>query len=232
MTETDDIDRVVTTHCIVCDGRFTANRWDRTDDDRWRCDECKRTGRQLRWKLAGVESAEFAAQPFERRLFDLAVAYLESAKVLCVTLGEAPNETTWPRASVVYFTSYHATELFLKACIICGAPATKKFDHDIERLQNRFAELFPTIEPLRTDWDMSVDTITGVFGLTWDAVLLEDFEHKHDQVYRYGADMSGRTMRTDHAFAPAKWIQWIEYAEVDFARIWTAITTVPSTTNQ
>lgn len=219
---TDRSKNLPTTACLVCDERFTrADPPERGTPNRFRCDECIKTNKHLRW-MTSADSEEFSSASFEQRLHGLALAYLESAKLLCVALGDHPRALTWPRASVVYFTSHLAAELFLKACVV-RRKAEEKLDHDIERLQKRFSDLYPNIEPLDTPWDVSIDTVTALFGLTRDAVVMEDFEHKPDQIYRYGADKQGHPMKGFEQLAPGKWIQWIERTEVAFQRIWASI---------
>jgi len=152
----------------------------------------------------------------------MAVAYLESSKVLCIALGDSTAPMTWPRASVVYFTSCHAVELFLKACIVKDVP-TEKLHHDIERLQFRFRELHPTIKPLYTEWDERIGSMLKGLGMPRDAVLMKDVEDMPDQLYRYSAGLSGDIPLGVETFSPGVWIQWIERAEADLARIWSAI---------
>jgi len=201
---------VSTVHCVVCGEMFLRSReqWDRSrdDPDRWRCDDCVTTGRQLRWPLTGVDSSAFSTMPNVQRLHEMAVAYLESARVLCEALGGSTT-ITWSRASVVLSTSSHAVELFLKACILTASPNEPVGHHDNQRLVQRFDELFPTLDPPDPVWDARMSDIPT------------------DQLFRYGADKTGASLDGGDTltFSPPIWIKWIEHTELLFRQIWSAI---------
>ncbi|MGH9889666.1 MAG: hypothetical protein ACREBE_29320 [bacterium] len=194
--------------CVVCSELFALAREQRhgDDPDRWRCDECVSTGLQLRWPLTGVDSSAFSAMPNVQRMHDMAVAFLESARVLCEALGGSTT-ISWPRASVVLSTSSHAVELFLKACILTVSPNDNVGHHNSARLVQRFDELFPTLDPPDPVWDPQMGDIPT------------------DQLFRYGADRTGVSLEGGDTlmFSPPIWIKWIEDHELLFRQIWSAI---------
>ena len=95
-----------------------------------------------RWPGVAVDSCVFGEMAFAERLSELSSGYLESAKLLCVRLGENPDELNWPRGSVVSFCYRHAVELFLKSCITLREPV-EKCDHKISNLRRQYLKLYP-----------------------------------------------------------------------------------------
>jgi hypothetical protein len=143
-----------------------------------------------RWPGVAVDSWQFGQLPVDERLNQLALGYLQSAKKLCIGLGEDPSELTWPRAAVVCFCYRHAVELFLKSCILHREPV-EKCDHDISKLQNQYSKLYPQQEfDFQTPYDISFEDVEELLGGGPD---IEAFERKHDQVYRYLSDKQGRS---------------------------------------
>jgi hypothetical protein len=147
------------------------------------CSECVRSGKTIKWPNVRVVSEPFGRTAAPERLRQMSIGYLKSAQALCCDLGEHPEQLDWPRASVTYFCVYHAVELFLKACILLRAPPGEKLHHSVSKLQSRYRELYPEIKEafhIETPWDINRE------GL----VIVEDYEHHADQVYRY---MSGKS---------------------------------------
>ena len=203
-------------HCVVCGDPFVGMRehrdtLSRDDPDRWRCEDCISAGRHLRWPLTGVNSSAFAAMPNVQRLHEMAVAHLDSARVLCEALGGSTN-ISWPRASVVLSMSSYAVELFLKACILTASPIDK-LNHNNHDLVRRFEELFPALDPPDPVWDPKMGDVPT------------------DQLFRYGANKSGASLKEGHliVFSPPVWIKWIDETDLLFRQVWSAITPASST---
>lgn len=174
-------------------------------------------GRGLqRWPGVVVISTEFGHLPVAERLRQLAFGYLESAKKLCIDLGEHPSELTWPRASVVLFCYRHSIELFLKACILQCEPLGK-CNHNIGELRKQYDRLYPQPEyDFHTLYDISLKDVEDLLG---GQVEVEDFERKEDQVYRYFSDKDGRSPKGCYAFGLGTWLSQIEALEYNLVRI-------------
>ena len=100
----------------------------------------------VRWPGLAVDSKAFGQQPVDQRLRELAIGYVQSAKLLSVFLGENPSECSWPRASVACFCYRHAVELFLKSCILHRVPTIEKCSHDISVLRREYLRSYPDEE--------------------------------------------------------------------------------------
>jgi hypothetical protein len=175
-----------------------------------------------RWPGIDVDSTEFGRLPVDERLRQLALGYVQSAKILCIGLGENPSELTWPRASVVCFCYRHAVELFLKSCILHRRPI-EKCDHDISKLRKQYLRLYPDQEfNFNTAYDVSIEDVEN-FLENLGEFDIEEFERKHDQVYRYLSDKQGSSPKSRHVFAPGSWLAMIEDLEHNIIRIWDQI---------
>jgi len=175
-----------------------------------------------RWPGLAVDSKEFGQQAVDKRLRELAIGYVQSAKLLSTFLGQNPNELSWPRASVACFCYRHAVELFLKSCILHRLPAIEKCSHDISILRRDYLRLYPGPEFFfETPYDISIDDLDELFGVR--VAMVEDFERKHDQVFRYLSDKQGRSPRGLYVFGPGGWVSLCERLESDINRVWTKI---------
>jgi hypothetical protein len=173
-----------------------------------------------RWPTLCTPSWEFGNLPVDERLRLLALGYIRSAKRLCTALGENPSELTWPMGAVVCFCYRHAAELFLKSCIFHREPVTK-CDHDISKLRKQYFRLYPHKDfEFQTPYDISFEDIENLCGAEFG---IEDFERKHDQVYRYFSEKQGRSPKGQHFFAPGPWLSMIEHLEYEIERIWDRI---------
>lgn len=161
------------------------------------------------------------------RHHQLALGYLQSARILCIRLGENPSELNWPRASVVRFCYRHAVELFLKACIL-HRTLLSKCNHDISDLKNQYHKLYPQPEcNFKTPYDTSLAEIeksVGHYLGEKDKKLdIEDFERHPDQVYRYLSGRNEQSPKGLYSFSPGPWLSMIERLEHDINRIWNYI---------
>ena len=176
-----------------------------------------------RWSGVAVDSEQFGQKPVDDRLHELALGYLQSARLLCILLGEHPDELSWPRASVVCFCYRHAIELFLKSCILHRSPTIENCSHDISNLRRNYSRLYPQQEfHFETPYDISLDDLDALFGV--QVASVEDFERKHDQVFRYLSDKKGRSPKGHYCFAPGGWLTMCEQLDADIHRIWANIT--------
>jgi hypothetical protein len=181
-------------------------------------EEEQELSKEFRWPGIVVNSWQFGNLPVDERLRQLALGYLQSAKILCLGLGECPHELTWPRAAVVCFCFQHAVELFLKSCILHQTGEIQKCSHDIASLRKQYFDLYPDRAFFfQTPWSLSMDDIEEAFGGRPD---LEDFEEKQDQVYRYLSDKKGRSPKRVYYFGLGAWLWLIERLEDDINRIW------------
>lgn len=175
-----------------------------------------------RWPGTRVDSWAFGKLPVDERLRELALGYVQSAKLLSVHLGESPDEISWPRASVARYCYLHAVELFLKSCILHRQPAIEKCSHDISSLRKVYLRLYPDQEfRFETPYDISLDDLEDLLGD--GAVVVEDFERKRDQVYRYLSDKQGRPPKARYMFSPASGVSMRERLESDINRVWARI---------
>jgi hypothetical protein len=188
-----------------------------------RCARCVEEGKIIKWPNVSVDSSAFRSLTTPERLHELSVAYLNSAMYLCQYIGENPNALDWPRASVVYFCLHHSIELFLKACILIRAPASEKLHHNIEKLQDRYCELYPDLKDefhIESPWDIDLRSAAKEFGVSLN---IQDFEYQSDQVYRYMTGKDGATTNSIHIFSPGSCLFMAERFQTDFARIWQAV---------
>src|SRR5262249_47330299 len=153
----------------------------------------------------------------DERLRQLALGYAQSAKILCIGLGEEPSGLTWPRASVVCFCYCHAVELFLKSCILHRGPV-EKCDHDISKLQKQYCCLYPQQEfDFQTPYGISFEDLQELWG---GGLNIEAFERKPDQIYRYLSDKQGLSPKGIYCFGLGAWLSMIERLQEDIVRIW------------
>jgi hypothetical protein len=172
-----------------------------------------------------VDSAAFCSLAAPERLHGLSIAYLNSAICLCRNFEERPDILDWPGASVIYFCLHHSIELFLKACVLVRSPGEKFNHHDIDKLQDRYCELYPDLKSefhIESPWDIGLASAAELFEV---ALNIQDFEHKLDQVYRYMAGKGGASTNAIHMFCQATCLLMAERFQNDFARIWWAVTT-------
>lgn len=174
-----------------------------------------------RYPNVGVTSWEFGQSPAPERLRQLAIAYLESGRLLCKHLGEHPDELTWPRGAVVCFCYRHAVELLLKSCIL-HREQIEVCDHNISSLRRQYLRLYPGQEfNFRTPYDISLQDIENEIGR--GGIDIEGFERNKDQVYRYFSDKQERAPKGEYIFGLGTWLSMLDQLEMDICRIWDLI---------
>ena len=75
------------------------------------------------------------------QLLSFAKAYLSASKLLCQNIKENIDKAKYADSCVVFFTSYHAVELFLKGMILKKDPSAK-LHHDVEKLADYYHSLY------------------------------------------------------------------------------------------
>lgn len=184
-------------------------------------EEARERAKHIRWSEVWVESENFGKLPLHERLRQMAFGYLRSAKSQCIELGEHPDRLDWPRASAAIFAYHHSYELFLKACILYRVPvASEKMHHSVPKLLKRYHELYPVDKFFAFDcfWWLDFDDLDEMVG--GKALVIEDFEKKEDQVFRYFSGKVGESPKALHIFAPGVWLDMIEHTEEDMIRVW------------
>ena len=150
---------------------------------------------RVQWPGIRASSAVFKDLPTPLKFYEQAIAFLDSAKVLCESAGvKGANgiAPTWSQGSVCYYCLHIATELFLKACVLqAGREAPKS-----HRLRDLYAE-YERVLP-GNDYHFSIP-------LQW-LQAAESFERpldrSPDQLYRYGLGLDGRPSAYIHVFSP------------------------------
>ena len=169
-----------------------------------------------RWPRVIIESAVFNQEPICERLFALALAYLNTSASLCQVIGENPERQTWPDASVAYFCLHHATELFLKACILSRC-SSEKLHHDVSQLKKRYRELFPGAAcDFHSPWTISSDDLDRLLGTR----VFEGVDRIPDQKYRYGAGRDLKPSQSISSFAPGHILNYVDYLRTRWRLIW------------
>lgn len=171
--------------------------------------------------MAYVESHNFSTLSRHERLYELAIAYLQSARCLCADMLSVQASLTWPRASVALYCLTHVIELFLKAAILARSPKGEKMHHDISRLMRRYRELYP--DPgfyFHTPWNMDIRNVAKAFG---GEVIVSDIDLKPDQLYRYFSNKDDALPEGIHSFGPAVWLIKASQIEDDWTRIWAKV---------
>jgi hypothetical protein len=200
--------------CSTCGNTVSQQDVD-TSGDIFRCPECVRSGKTIKWPGVRVGSELLGKAPIPERLRQMSIGYLKSAQALCFDLGEHPAHLDWPRACVTYFCLYHAVELFLKACIPLREP-NEKLHHSVSKLQDRYCEIYPGIKDIvhiETPWDLDLEG--------W--VDVEEWEHHTDQVYRYMSGKNATSPRSIHAFSPGMCLFMCERLEGEMEDVWKAV---------
>jgi hypothetical protein len=139
--------------------------------------------------------------------------------MLCRDAGES-GQATWPIGSACYFNLYHATELFLKACISSKDVGAVKSIHEVANLRKKYVELFPGEQYFfHTPWFFSADDVATLLGQD----VFSGVDKKPDQLYRYSADRSGAPSSAIQVFTPGYLFNYMEYLQARWAAVWSSI---------
>jgi len=174
----------------------------------------------MRWEGLSVDSIAFRNLSAQERLYKQSRAFLHAAIILCEDAGEAGTNLEWPQGSVCYYCLHFATELFLKACLICLGMEPKKLNHEIADLFSQYRELLPGKEFYwPTPWYLSARNINEMFGQD----VLHGVDRTPDQLFRYGMDKKGKSSVGVQIFTPGYFFNYSKYIEVKWSEIWTSI---------
>jgi HEPN domain-containing protein len=176
--------------------------------------------RNMKWEGIQIDSSRFKQLSTHERLYQLAQAYLHAATLLCEAVGEAPENLDWPQASVCYFCSHLATELFLKSCILCIGRDPGKLSHEIADLLRRYREALPEKEfEFLTPWFLSARDLAESLGHE----VLQGVDRTPDQLFRYGMDKGGNVSAGVQFFTPGYFFNYAKYLAGKWQDIWTVI---------
>lgn len=151
------------------------------------------------WQGISVDSRLFSKLEFEKKLFQLALSYLESAIALSEKAGLANEKISWAQASVCYYCLNIATELFLKSFIAKNGKNVQRYSHDIPKLWKDYREFFPEEDyNWPCAWNISLETLNEMLGCE----IMVEIDRKPSEFHRYGADKKGFSGKTTYLFTP------------------------------
>lgn len=143
----------------------------------------------------------------------LALAYLDASERLCQDMSNGSWTPSFHRGQPILWLAFHATELFLKACIAPVAPRQIENPHSLGELLSAFSTKFPELpfEPPFGSEPMPADPVLMNMALKADATL-------HQQL-RYPTDKKGQPWGGIRAFTPEHFLVDLERLRSDFSRI-------------
>ncbi len=182
---------------------------------------------EMKWPGVTVTSETFRDLPVHDRLYELAHAFLRAARSLCERAGEAAGALKWPDASVCYYAVYHATELFLKACVWQRRPeraatlTAEKDAHDVGYLLREYMAIMPDAETafFHTPWFLSAKDLDKLLGCE----VYRGVDRTLDQLFRYSADKKGDASHGVHFFTPGYMLNYLAYLEERWKDLWATI---------
>ncbi|MHB8070307.1 MAG: hypothetical protein ACYDIC_20640 [Desulfobaccales bacterium] len=151
------------------------------------------------------------------QFLSFAKAYLDSAAQLCDRLCEAPQESSYPRGSVILFLVFHSIELFLKAAILMRQEKDEKLDHNIYRLKQRYDYLFP-----ESDYSWNIPFKTEYPGLEPQQIEKQKKQNNsinHHELYLYPTKKNIEKWKGVFAFKPISFSCDIKAVAADFSRL-------------
>jgi hypothetical protein len=175
---------------------------------------------ESRWPGILVDSSSFNLLPTAEKFYRQAMAYLQAAVILCEVAGDAGSSLQWSQGAVCYYCLNIATELFLKACIQESKYKTTDSTHKISDLIVSYREILPQSEfHFVTFWEMSWAEIEKVLGVK----LVAKVDHHPDQLFRYGADQSGKGSAGIQFFSPDTFHGYLRYLKPIWERAWNKV---------
>ena len=172
--------------------------------------------RDMRWPGLSIHSSEFKKLPPHERLYQLSQAFLHTAIGVCEDAGNSGGRLGWPQGSVCYYCLHHATELFLKACIL--RITSEPFGiHEIADLRRKYHELLSGEEfSFPTSWWYSAKGLDDLFGRQ----VLSGIDRTPDQFYRYSMDKKGTSSNLTHIFTPGYMFNRTKGLRAKWTEIW------------
>ena len=143
----------------------------------------------------------------------LSEAYLEGAERLSSELASAAWEPNYHRGQVAMWLAFHATELFLKACVRRAAPGVLKNVHSLGELRLEFASHYPGLvfeppfgpEPVPADWMLM-------------EMVLESDKTAHEQL-RYPVGRQNAPWGGVRTFEPSSFRSEVRQLRADIERV-------------
>jgi hypothetical protein len=156
---------------------------------------------------------EFRPEEAPDRLRSLAFAYLDASEQLCKEMVRGAWSPSFERGQPVLWLAFHATELFLKACLSPLAPKQFENPHSLTELLLAFSAKYPAIpfEPPFGCEPMPADPELMQLALKGDATL-------HQQL-RYPTDKHGKPWGGVRGFTPPLFLRNLRALRQDFERI-------------
>ncbi len=157
---------------------------------------------------------ELSEKDLPEQFFAFSIAYLDSARRLCVVLKRSIIKATYARGCVVLYLTFHAVELFLKGAILSKSP-NEKLNHDIEGYYKRYNNLYP-----KKTFNFELPYRTEYLGLEPEIIeLVKKQQPPPDQLHKYPTDNKGSEWKGAFAFKPVEFVEIIEQLILDFGRI-------------
>jgi hypothetical protein len=98
---------------------------------------------------------------------------------------------------------------FFSVSILHRLNVIEKCSHDIGVLRKEYIRLYPGRDfHFETPYDISLDDLDELFGV--QVAIVEDFERKQDQVFRYLSDKQGRSPLGLYVCSPGGWVSLCE----------------------
>jgi HEPN domain-containing protein len=174
----------------------------------------------MRWEGLEINSTAFKKLSAPERLYEQSQAFLHAAIVLCEDAGETGADLKWPQANVCYYCLHLATELFLKACLICVNQEPKKLNHEIPDLLRQYRDLLPGKKfDWPTPWFLSARDLAEIFGHE----VLQGVDRTPDQLFRYGMDKKGTTSAGVQFFTPGYLFNYMKHINTRWSEIWACV---------
>lgn len=159
------------------------------------------------WEFDGIDTPQ--------QFIELARAYLRAAKLLCLEIIEAFDNSKFEDSRVVCFITHHAIELFLKGMILKKRP-DMNLHHNVQKLSEEFKKLYP-LENLPIPFKITV------LGYCDPVQKTNEMQKKSplDQVYRYPVNRLRKDWEIDHeVFEPNSFLENVILPlKKDFARL-------------
>jgi hypothetical protein len=180
----------------------------------------------MAWQM--LHFSELQQQPIHEQILAFAVAYLDSAEVLCDSLCSNTERANYAHGSVVMSLAFHSLELFFKGGILKSFPAEQfggKAGHDLDALSKRFFKLYPKKEfQFEVPFRHEIPEVVG--GMATDKLSellthIEDSKKKvpEDQRHRYPTGLDGKTWNGAFGFEPNSFLVTLRELQQVYARI-------------
>jgi hypothetical protein len=143
----------------------------------------------------------------------LAFAHLESSDKLNSLMNDGSWSCSFYKGQVVHWLAFHATELFLKGCILQISPRSSINDHSLARLGRKLKTLRPDIDfhvPFR------VEALPPYPELVAKAEKLEKKIHER---LRYPTDTAGDPWSGVHGFDSELFSRTLQKLRADLERV-------------